>query len=164
MQEEERVEKATKMLLNSMVQFRRLRDIPYRGKWSERPKFRHSDMMILFALKQMEPIYPEGVSIKELSLHLNLKSPTVTPTAYHREQMQRVERNTDTRDRRVKRSRLTETGREFLFEHKKQFDENIRGLVVFLGTEKSLTLAELLNEAYLYECRQIRPKNRPRSL
>jgi DNA-binding MarR family transcriptional regulator len=159
MTEEERIEEAVGKLLDAMVQFRRLRDVPYRGKQPGEHRCRHSDMMILFALKQMEPDFPEGVSIKELSLYLNLKSPTVTPAAYHLEKMNLVERSTDRRDRRINRVRLTGDGRRFLFDHQKKFNENIRGLVECLGMEKSLMLAELLNEAYLYEYRLIQ-KNR----
>ena len=159
MPEEERTEEATRRLLNAMIQFRRLRDVPYRGKSQHRKECRHSDMMILFALKQMEPDYPEGISIKELSMHLNLKSPTVTPAAYHLEKMNLVERSTDSRDRRISRIRLTDEGRRFLLAHRKRLSSHIRGLVQYLGEEKSLLLAELLNEAYLYEYSQIQQIN-----
>lgn len=159
MPDEERAGEATKRLLNAMVQFRRLRDIPYRGKQPQRHPCRHSDMMILFALKQMESDCPEGISIKELSRHLNVKSPTVTPAAYHLEKMNLVERSTDSRDRRINRIRLTAEGRHFLLLHKKRLAAHIHGLVLYLGAEKSMTLAELLDEAYRYEYGQIQQEN-----
>ncbi|QAT49042.1 MarR family transcriptional regulator [Caproiciproducens sp. NJN-50] len=159
MPEEGRTGEATKRLLDAMVQFRRLRDIPYRGKHPQSHECRHSDMMILFALKQLEPDFPEGVSIKELSRCLNLKSPTVTPAAYHLEKMDLVERSTDDRDRRINRIRLTEGGRRLLLAHRRRLAAHIHGLVLYLGAEKSLMLAELLDEAFRYEFGQIQQKN-----
>lgn len=159
MPEEERTGEATKRLLDALVRFRRLRGIPYRGKHPQGHECRHSDMMILYALKQLESNFPEGVSIKELSRCLNLKSPTVTPAAYHLEKMELVERSTDDRDRRVNRIRLTEGGRRLLLAQRRRLAAHIHELVLHLGAEKSLMLAELLDEVIRYEFGQMQPKN-----
>ncbi|MCI1965222.1 MAG: MarR family transcriptional regulator [Oscillospiraceae bacterium] len=156
---EKKTGEATKRLLEAMFQFRRLRDIPYWGKKPHRHLCKHSDMMILFALKQTEPEFPKGVSIKELSRYLNLKSPTVTPVAYHLEKMGLVGRSTDEKDRRINRIFLTEAGRKFLIAQKQRLADHIHGLVQYLGVEKSMTLAELLDEAYQYEYSQIQKEN-----
>lgn len=158
MPEEKQVKVATKKLLDALVQYRRLRDIPYRGNHKGMKACRHSDMMILFALKQVELTFPDGISISELSRKLNLKSPTVTPAVYHLEKMNLVERSTDSRDRRVVRIRLTESGRTYLQSHKGRYTAHIEDLVRHLGIEKSLTLAELLDEVYNYERQRIDQK------
>ncbi|MFU0832872.1 MAG: MarR family transcriptional regulator [Oscillospiraceae bacterium] len=159
MPNDEHTEYATKKLLDALIKFRRLRDLPYRGKHIASP-CRHSDMMILFALSQLESSYPQGISISELSRHLNLKSPTVTPVVYHLEKMNLVERSTDNNDRRVIHIRLTEEGRRFLQHHKEMFMTHIRDLVNYLGTEKSIALAELLHDVYSYECKKIEQDNK----
>lgn len=159
MPNDEHTEYATKKLLDALVKFRRLRDLPYRKKHTT-PPCRHSDMMILFALSQLESSYPQGISISELSRHLNLKSPTVTPAVYHLEKMKLVERRTDKNDRRVNHIRLTQEGRQFLQNHKNMFMTHIRDLVNYLGTEKSIILAELLHDVYIYECKKIEQDNK----
>ena len=160
MPNEKDTEYATKKLLESLVQFRRLRDLPYRGKHMTAHPCKHSDMMILFALKQSESSYPEGISISELSHYLNVKSPTITPSVYRLEKMNLVKRHTDKQDRRMIHIRLTEDGRRFLESHKERYETHIKELVDYLGTEKSMTLAELLHDVYTYERKKMEQNNK----
>lgn len=151
MGEEERTRDAAQRLMEALVQFHRLK-----GTLNREPgppageKFRHSEVLILFILAKVEHAFPEGVSISELSHFLRVKSPTVTPTVFLLEKMHMVQRSTDQRDRRVIRIQLTEEGRRFILLHKERFTEKIQGLVAYLGEEKSITLAGLLNEVYAY--------------
>lgn len=157
MQKNSSEEDATGKLLNALVQFHKLRGLTRRGNTPEH-RCRHSEILILFSLREMEGDCPEGVSLSDLSRNLKLKSPTVTPAVYHLEKMGFVKRETDPNDRRMIRIRLTGEGNQLLLEHQARFASRIRGLVDSLGTEKSLLLAELLNEVYAYACKQYEEK------
>ncbi|WP_411678374.1 MarR family winged helix-turn-helix transcriptional regulator [Caproicibacter sp.] len=151
MPDEDRTEEAGEKLLTALVQFQRLRGKNFEEKKRENKPCKHSDILILFALKQMESGCPDGVSISELSRELHVKSPTVTPTVYHLETLKLVARDTDRKDRRIIRVRLTEEGNRLLSDQQKHFAAYVKGLVHYLGVEKSIVFANLLNEVYVYE-------------
>lgn len=154
-------EAVAKKLLHALVQFQRLRNFPSREKKTEfERQCRHSEIMILFAVQEMETDHPQGVSISELSGSLRVKSPTVTPSVFLLEKMDLVARSTDQNDRRVIRIRLTDKGRRMISAHKQRFAQRIQGLVDYLGKEKSDTLANLLDEVYRYAISLSEP-NRP---
>lgn len=151
MPEQENLEGITQKLASAMVQFRRLKSFPMEQKREgEEKQIRHSEVMILFAIRDLVDQYPEGVSISELGEYLRIKSPTVTPAVYNLEQENLVERSIDQKDRRVIRVRLTKQGNRFIEAHVRRFLGQIQGLVTYLGEEKSNTLAELLNEVFEY--------------
>lgn len=159
-EEEKNTQDTAQKLTDALVQFHRLKDVWHRGQSfpSAGEKFRQSEILILFVLKRRESTFPEGISISELSHFLRVKSPTVTPAVFLLEKMHMIRRSTDQKDRRVTRLQLTEEGRRFILLHQRQFVEQIRGLVSYLGEEKSNTLAELLNEVYGYAAGLAGPK------
>ena len=151
MTSEEDGERISRRLVAAFVQFRRLRPDMYGGTHCDREHcLRHSEVMILFGVKESEARYPDGVSVTDLSGYLRLKSPTITPSVYRLEKEGLVERRVDSSDRRIVRIRLTEEGKSYIHSHVQRFAAHIRGLVNYLGEEKSNTLADLLNEVYQY--------------
>lgn len=148
---EEHSKEISQKLVAAFVQFRRLRPDVYNGPHCDREHcLRHSEIMILFGVKESEARYPDGVSVTDLSGYLRLKSPTITPSVYRLEKEGFVERRVDPSDRRVVRIRLTEEGNRFIQAHAQRFAVHIQGLVEYLGEGKSNTLADLLNEVYQY--------------
>ena len=151
MADEDRSKQISKRLVAAFVQFRRLRPDVFGGRDCEKKDhLRHSEIMILFGIKESEARYPDGVSVTDLSGYLRLKSPTVTPAVYRLEKEGLIERRTDPDDRRIVRIRLTGEGSRFVQAHAQHFAAHIQGLVEYLGEEKSNTLADLLNEVYQY--------------
>ena len=152
MPEKENNRSVSQKLVAALVQFRRLKGFPPNGeaKGNGEKKWRHSEIMILFALKGLEASHPQGVSISELSRFLRVKPPTVTPAVFALETGGLVERSADPKDRRVTHIRLTPEGIRFIKSRQKLFIARIEGVVNFLGEEKSNQLADLLNEVYDY--------------
>jgi len=111
---------------------------------------RHSEVMILFAIKEIEDDYPDGISVSDLSNYLNVKPPTITPMLSSLEEKKMLKRIMDTDDRRVMRIFLEEAGNSLVEKSTLHFVDHLKGLVDYLGEEKSNTLAELMNEMYEY--------------
>lgn len=142
---------ASRILAESMVQFRKLRPFPMEHQpCDESHRFRHSEIMVLLAIRELSEKSPQGASISDLSNYLLIKSPTVTPLVYRLEQEGMAMRSADPKDRRVTHIRLTEKGDGIIDAHMHHFLSYIGGLVEHLGIEKSRLLAGLLNEAYVY--------------
>jgi len=111
---------------------------------------RHSEIMILFAIKEVENNYPDGISVSDLSSYLNVKPPTITPMLSSLEEKNMLERVMDADDRRIMRVSLKDAGSKFADECAQHIVSHIQGLVDYLGAEKSNSLADLMNEVYEY--------------
>jgi DNA-binding MarR family transcriptional regulator len=140
-------------LIKAFLKFRRM-GISKGGKGlpeSTLPNgLRHSEVMMLFAIKEMERDCPEGISVSDLSSHLCVKPPTITPMISNLENKNMLERSMDPNDRRIVRIKLKEGGNKFIETGSQHFITYIQGLVDYLGDEKSNTLADLMNEVYDY--------------
>ena len=144
-------EKISQRLMSAFVQFRRIRPSDMDDFCQkEKRRLKHSEIMVLLSVKEIEGKYPDGGSISDLSGNMRVKSPTIVPAIYNLEREKLVERKTDQNDRRVIRVSLTEEGNRFIQTHMQRFIHHIRGLVAYLGEENSNTLADLLNEVYIY--------------
>lgn len=138
-------------LIKAFVQFRRMRvnDPPQQHDPSPHC-MKHSEVMLLFELKEVENQYPDGVSVSDLSRSMRVKPPAITPIITGLEQKKMVERTMDANDRRIIRVKMTEEGNRFIEQSKQHMVTKLKGLVDYLGNEKSVTLAELINEVYAY--------------
>lgn len=119
----------------------------------------HSEMMLLFCVKNYIETHDIGVKTSELSNILNVASPTITQQINSLERRGFVERNVDKEDRRAVRIRVTEEGEEVLKKASEEFEASINGLVEHLGQEKSEQLADLLSETFNYFMNKT-PENR----
>lgn len=111
---------------------------------------RHSEIVLLFTIKDMERNFPEGISVSDISNRLCVKPPTITPMISNLEKRNMLQRSMDPNDRRIVRITLKEEGNQFIENGSRHFITHIQGLVDYLGEEKSNTLAELMNEVYEY--------------
>jgi DNA-binding MarR family transcriptional regulator len=141
-------------LIRAFVQFRRLKvdngDTVHEQFGPLHHGLKHSEIMLLFELKNVEKDYPSGISVSDISSFLCVKPPSITPLISSLEQKNMLERTMDPNDRRIIRIRLREAGNKFIEENKQHLVSRIKGLVEFLGEGKSTTLADLINEAYSY--------------
>jgi len=111
---------------------------------------KNSEIMTLFRLKHFEENYPDGISVSELSDSMEVRPPSVTSVITVLEQKNLVQRCMDLNDRRKIRIKLTEAGNEFIENNKKLVFFRVKGLVEYLGPEKSKMLADLINETDNY--------------
>ena len=111
---------------------------------------KNSEIMTLFRLKHFEENYPDGISVSELSDSMEVRPPSVTSVITVLEQKNLVQRCMDLNDRRKIRIKLTEAGNEFIENNKKRVFFKVKGLVEYLGPEKSKMLADLINETDNY--------------
>lgn len=151
MSQSENGESVSKTLASSLVQFRRLKSFPTERHPCDTPRrFRHSEIMVMMAIREISEKDPQGASISDLGEYLFIKSPTVTPIVYNLERENMVVRSIDPRDRRVAHIRLSEKGEKIIEMHAQHFLTYVDGLVEYLGTDKSKLLAGLLDDAYQY--------------
>lgn len=112
--------------------------------------FKPSEIRLLFVIMRGMEKDDRGVTVSELSAMMEVASPTVTPLIRSLEEHGLVLRYNDQEDRRVVRVKLTERGREVIKEAAKTRSAQFKGLVEFLGQEKSDQLSELLEQVYEY--------------
>jgi DNA-binding MarR family transcriptional regulator len=139
-------------LIKAFVQFKRIRLEENENEFSngefEKFPLKHSEVMILFAIKETENDYPDGINVSDLSTFVRVKPPSITPAITTLEKSDMILRFTDPTDRRIIRLKLTTKGNALVVKHMDHFVAHIKGLVTYLGPEKSTTLADLMNEVY----------------
>ncbi len=113
-------------------------------------KYKPSEVRLLFVIAHGLEMDERGVKMSELSAMLEVASPTVTPLIRSLEEHGLVLRRNDEEDRRAVRVLLTDQGRAVLEETARKRSEQLRGLVNYLGPEKSKQLSELLEQVYTY--------------
>lgn len=109
-----------------------------------------SEVMLLFVLSDAVRCHPEGITVSQLSKILGVRPPSITPVLAKLEEKEMLERTMDKNDRRIVRVRMRDKGRELIREHKRHMVQRFRGLVEYLGVEKSVALTDLINEAFTY--------------
>jgi DNA-binding MarR family transcriptional regulator len=115
---------------------------------------RSSEMMLLFTIRNAMQHSPDGVSATELSREMDVKPPTINPLLANLESKDMIRRVTDSSDRRYVRITLSKTGARFTAMCEKKMSDRIRGLIAYLGVEKSNELADLMSEVYQYFSKQ----------
>lgn len=110
---------------------------------------RPSDVMMLFAIKG-EQKKRGSVTATNLSRDMGIKTPSVNTVLAALESKGLIRRDTDSKDRRFVQITLSEEGEEQVRWFRECYECRIRGLVEYLGADKSSELAELMNEVYLY--------------
>lgn len=111
---------------------------------------RHGDAMMLFAIKNEQRKRGGGVTTTELSESMGIKPPSITPVLAVLEKNGLISRSVDPNDRRFVRIILSDEGESQIQQFREEFGARMRGLVAYLGTEKSSQLANLMNDVYCY--------------
>lgn len=140
-------------LIRAFYQFRKLHRIENRPQFvSQRlmHDLKGSEVMLLFILADVQSDTLGGMAVSDLSRAMGVRPPSITPLLAALEEKGLLERTMDKNDRRIVRVSLCEKGRVLLQEHKQHVIEKFRGLVEYLGIEKSQTLTSLINEAFAY--------------
>lgn len=153
MREKSESEMLSENLIMAFVRFKRMLT-SRQGAHSNLDKkchgLKNSEIMLLFRLKRFEENYPDGISVSELSDSMEVRPPSVTSVITVLEQKNLVQRCMDLNDRRKIRIKLTEAGNQFIENNKKQMFFRVKGLVEYLGPEKSKMFADLINETDNY--------------
>ena len=150
---DEDLDETAKKLIKAFMQFRRMRiDENKTGSFGDTHAggLKHSEIMVLFAIKEIENEHPDGISVSDLSTQLGVKPPTITPMITSLEQKNMLARTMDANDRRIIRIKLKDDGNKFTAKAALHLIERIKGLVNYLGENKSNQLAELINETFEY--------------
>lgn len=141
-------------LIRTFIRFSRLRLSEGKSKFMGGDPvcqdIKHSEMMTLFAIKEIEGRYPNGVSVSDLSAFVGVKPPTLTPIIGNLEREGMITRSMDAEDRRIIRIRLVERGNTFIQHAAAHFISHIQGLVDYLGEEKSINLTSLMSDVFQY--------------
>ncbi len=136
----------TRKLMNIFFLYRRLhrqQESPFLG-------IKHSELVVMFCIKEHAADNDSGLTISALSQSLKVTSPTITQLINNLEKNDLVKRSIDPDDRRSVRVTLTEHGAAVVKKASKAFLSLYSGLVEYLGKEKSLLLLELLSESIDY--------------
>lgn len=153
MQEKPESEILSQNLIRALIQLKQV--IASRSRAQSVPDcasrgFKHGEVMFLFRLKGLEQDFPEGISVTQMSERMGVKPPSVTSVVTALEEKGMIARSMDAKDRRIIRIRLTDAGNRFIDENKMHVLIQVKGLVEYLGPEKSKMLAELANDTYTY--------------
>jgi DNA-binding MarR family transcriptional regulator len=164
MSEKSKTEIISENLIKAFVQFKKIHVNEINTTFDQdqlQHCLKHSEVMLLFELKEIENDYPNGVSVSVISDNLRVKSPSITPIITSLEQKNMLERIMDINDRRIIRVKLKEAGNKLIEESKLHMILGIKGLVEYLGDEKSETLANLINESFIFISSQADHKKKP---
>jgi DNA-binding MarR family transcriptional regulator len=108
------------------------------------------EIRVLFCLRKNASSGLVEMRVSDISRLMRVTSPTITQMVKGLEAQHLVERRSDPSDRRVVYVRLTEHGNLVTVKATEDMGYSVRGLVAFLGEEKSEQLAELLSEVARY--------------
>lgn len=136
---------AARKLMEAFTQFHRL-------KWRKSPVagLKPSEIAVLFNIKKTVKPESLGVKVSDISGALQVAAPTITQLINSLEADGFVERTMDKEDRRAVRVNITAKGVEAIDRASKAFYSYFNGLVDHLGEAKSIELAELLSEVFVY--------------
>lgn len=112
--------------------------------------YKPSEMRLLYFIQKGCRQDERGVTISTLSSMMGVSSPTVTPLVRSLEDSGLVVRYNDQEDRRVVRVTLTEKGEAVRKEVKAANIRYFTELTDYLGEERSVQLAELLELVFHY--------------
>lgn len=137
--------------------FARLKKVRVHPHMNDSYGLTHSEMMVLFCIKEIsanEGNEEKGVKISNISNRMKVASPTVTQQITNLEKNGFVQRKMDPKDRRVVRIEFTEKGEAVLRKVKDHVYDFLKGLVDYLGQDKSVELTELLMKVADYTNRK----------
>ncbi len=137
-----------------MEAFGKFRQVNWRE--SPIPGLTSGEMMIMFSIMRACGTGGTGLKVSDLSNILHVSAPTVTQQVNSLVTNGFVEKHADKDDRRVVRITLTDKGTGVVHKAFTGFFSAFQGLVAYLGSEDSATLARLMSKlaAYFEELRQ----------
>lgn len=109
-----------------------------------------SDIMMLFSIWALQRKQRHTVTATDLSRSMGIKTPSVNVVLASLEKAGMITRTIDAEDRRFMRIELSTQGENCIKHWHRHYAEHMRGLVAYLGIEKSDCLAELMNDIYCY--------------
>lgn len=92
----------------------------------------------------------DTLTVSEVSRLLRVTSPTITQMVNSLLSQGFVMRTSDTQDRRISVIQLTEKGEQFADKAVARIRDTFKGMIDYLGEEKSELLIELLNGVHTY--------------
>lgn len=134
-----------RQLYRSFDQFRRIMKGP--------PSFtnlKSSEMGLLMHIKHGAHADCDGVRVSELSSRMHVTSPSVTQLVTSLEERGYVTRTMDREDRRSVNVSITEKGNEVTKQAEEHLMAMLKGLVDYLGEDKSLAMVEIMNDIFKY--------------
>ncbi len=114
------------------------------------PGIRPGDIMMLFSIWALQRKQGHTVTATDLSRSMGIKTPSVNVVLASLEKAGMITRTIDAEDRRFMRIELSIQGENCVKHWHSHYAEHMRGLVAYLGIEKSDCLAELMNDIYCY--------------
>lgn len=108
------------------------------------------EVMMLFSIRGEQKQHDGGVTATMLSRDIGIKTPSVNTVLSSLEAKGLICRRTSPEDRRFVLITLSEEGLKLVQEFQDRFEKKMKGLVEYLGSEKSEQLTELMNEVYKY--------------
>lgn len=133
-----------RQLFRSFDQFRQIMKGP--------PSFtnlKQNEMGLLLHIKH-SAVADDGVKVSELSSRMHVTSPSITQLVTALEERGFVKRTMDMEDRRSVKVSITEKGSEITQQAEDHLMATLAGLVAYLGSEKSQTLVDIVNDVYDY--------------
>lgn len=130
--------------------FRKLRHIQFHARGPMIEGCTNSETILLLVLRRSMRKGSPGLKASELSGLLRISSPSVTQMVNVLEARGLLERSVDPDDRRAVRIRLTEAGNRLTELADKAMLEDMKGLIAYLGEDRSRLLLELLEDVFDY--------------
>jgi len=109
-----------------------------------------SEVFVLFHIKKAVQHLGPGIKLKDISKHLMVTAPSVTPIIKSLENQGLIERTTDEKDKRSIRIRLTDKGASKINQTWDDFTNKYNELVIYLGEDKTKKLIEIQSEILTY--------------
>lgn len=132
-------------LLRSFSQFRKIHWKPPHVK-----DIKPSEFMVLHAVKHSYLDGGNGLMVSDISNILKIARPTVTQLVNSLQKKGFLDKYKDENDKRVVRINLSEKGKSLAKQGADEFYKRFEGLAEYLGDQKSLELANLLQEVFEY--------------
>lgn len=133
-------------LMGAFQQFSRL-------NWQKTTMFglKPSEIRVLITIRMSKKrTGKDTLTVSEVSRLLRVTSPTITQMVNSLLSQGFVVRTSDTQDRRISVIQLTEKGEQFADRAVARIRDTFKGMIDYLGEEKSELLIELLNGVHTY--------------
>ena len=123
-----------------------------RSSWYKSPigGLKANETMVLLCIKNKINDEELGIKVSDISRLLRVATPSVTQIINNLEADGLLERSMDKEDRRAVRINLTKKGEVIINKVSDEFLYRFKGLVKYLGEDKSNELADLLLEVFIY--------------
>lgn len=134
----------------------------FKSDWRKQSRWsiKASEVRLLIAIKEGSSKADNcGITVSYLSRILSVTSPTVTQMINNLIHLEYVIRSAHPADRRISEISLTPKGEQVAKEAKEYYQRLFEGLIDHLGKERSMLLAELLDQSANYFSEALKEDN-----